>query len=61
MDKYGLYSATYYYWKRKYAIYGEEVLKQKTSKDQICQIKKLKKENEQLKIIFVEKEIEKLE
>lgn len=58
LDKYDLFPGTYYYWKSKHAVYGDEGLKHKTNKDQIVQIKKLEKENEQLKILLAEKELE---
>lgn len=58
LEKYDLFPATYYYWKSKYTIYGAEGLKHKSGKDNNLLIKKLEKENEQLKILLAEKELE---
>jgi len=58
LDKYDLYPATFYYWKRKYLVYGEEGLSHKKSKESADVIKKLEKENEALKILLAEKELE---
>lgn len=58
LDKYDLYPATFYYWKRKYLVYGEEGLAHKKSKEHAEIIKKLEKENEALKILLAEKELE---
>ena len=58
LDKYGLYPATYYYWKKKHLVYGEEGLAHRRTKDLESDIKRLEKENEQLKILLAEKELE---
>lgn len=58
LDKYDLYPATYYYWKRKLTVYGEVGLDHKRSKDLGKALSKLEKENEQLKILLAEKELE---
>jgi putative transposase len=58
LSKYGLYPATYYYWKKKHLIYGEEGLSHRKTKDLESDIKRLEKENEQLKNILAEKELE---
>jgi putative transposase len=58
LAKYGLYRATYYYWKRKHLVYGEEGLSHRKTKDLEADIKRLEKENEQLKILLAEKELE---
>lgn len=58
LAKYDLYPATYYYWKKKLLLYGEEGLNHRTLKKREAQIKKLEKENEQLKILLAEKELE---
>jgi putative transposase len=58
LQKYDLYPATYYYWKKKLLVYGEEGLTHRTLKDREASIKKLEKENEQLKILLAEKELE---
>ncbi len=58
LSKYGLFPATYYYWKKKHLIYGEDGLAHQTMKDRETRIKNLEKENEQLKILLAEKELE---
>lgn len=58
LDKYALYPATFYYWKKKLLVYGEEGLEHRTLKAQESQIKQLEKENEKLKILLAEKELE---
>jgi putative transposase len=58
LAKYDLYPATYYYWKKKLIVYGEDGLNHMTLKEREVQIKKLEKENEQLKILLAEKELE---
>lgn len=58
LAKYGIYPGTFYYWKKKLIIYGEEGLDHKRSKDASKAIAKLEKENEQLKILLAEKELE---
>ncbi len=58
LAKYGLYPATYYYWKKKLIVYGEDGLNHRTLKDHEREIKRLEKENESLKILLGEKELE---
>jgi putative transposase len=58
LAKYDLYPATYYYWKKKLLVYGEDGLNHRTLKDQEREIKWLEKENESLKILLGEKELE---
>ena len=57
LAKYGLYPATYYYWKKKLLVYGEDGLNHRTLKNQEREIKRLEKENESLKILLGEKEL----
>lgn len=57
LAKYGLYPATYYYWKKKLLVYGEEGLNHRTLKNQEREINRLEKENESLKILLGEKEL----
>jgi len=57
LAKYDLYPATYYYWKKKLIIYGEDGLNHRRIKEQESEIKKLEKENENLKILLAEKEL----
>jgi putative transposase len=58
MEKYDLFPATYYYWKKKYLVHGEEGLKHSSTKDQLQLIKKLEIENAQLKMLLGDKELE---
>ena len=58
LAKYELFPGTYYYWKRKLLIYGEEGLQHKKSSQSEQLIKRLERENEQLKILLAEKELE---
>lgn len=58
LSKYGLYPATYYYWKRKHDIYGENGLQHQKSKEQTKQIQLLEEQNRQLKILLAEKELQ---
>ena len=57
LDKYDLYPATYYYWKKKFITRGEDGLDHKTIKDHELEIKRLEKENETLKILLAEKDL----
>jgi putative transposase len=58
LDKYDLFPGTYYYWKKKIIVYGEEGLKHQGSKDQEKIVKQLEKEILDLKILLAEKELE---
>ena len=58
LAKYDLYPATYYYWKKKLFLHGEEGLKHRVLKDRDREIKQLRKENETLKLLLAEKELE---
>ena len=58
LEKYDLYPATYYYWKKKYVISGASGLDHGNGKASLARIKKLEKENEALKILLGEKELE---
>lgn len=58
LEKYGLYPATFYYWKKKLTVYGEAGLDHKRIKDAKKAISALEKENEQLKLLLAEKELE---
>jgi len=48
----------FHYWKRKYTVYAEAGLKHKSSKENDNLIKRLEKENEALKILLAEKQLE---
>lgn len=58
LEKYALYPATYYFWKKKLLVYGEEGLQHASSKDREMKIRALEKENEQLKILLAERDLE---
>ena len=58
LDKYDVYPATFYYWKNKVLADGETGLDHRKMKDRQQKIKKLEKENQALKILLAEKELE---
>lgn len=58
LEKYNLYPATFYYWKKKLNEMGEEGLTHGLTKERLAIIKKLEKENQALKEIIAEKELE---
>lgn len=57
-EKYGIYPATYYTWKRKYEEMGEAGFRHGMTPDQLKEIKRLQKENQQLKELLISKELE---
>ena len=56
--KHGIYATTYYDWKKKYDQGGEEALQPGYSRREQKDIKKLEKENDRLKKLLAEKELE---
>ncbi len=56
--KHGIYATTYYDWKKKYEQGGEEALRPEYSRQEQRDLKKLEKENERLKKLLAEKELE---
>jgi len=58
LAKYGLYPATYYYWKKKLLVYGETGLEHRRLKGREAEMKRMEKENQMLKILLAEKELE---
>lgn len=58
LAKYNLFPATFYYWRKKLTVYGEEGLSHQVIKNHEHLIKKLEKENETLKMLLAEKELE---
>jgi putative transposase len=58
LEKFNLFPATFYYWKRKFSIDGEQGLNHKTQSDQIKRLKALEVENHRLKLLLAEKELE---
>lgn len=58
LDKHGIYPATYYSWKKKFDSMGEVGFRHGMTPAHLKEIKRLEKENEQLKLILAEKELE---
>ena len=58
LEKYGVYPASYYAWKNKLHSMGEEGLDHGMSKPQLKRIRQLEKENQMLKELVAEKELE---
>ena len=58
LDKHGLYPTTYYSWKKKFETMGEAGFRHGMTPEHIKEIKRLEKENEQLKLLLAEKELE---
>ena len=58
LEKYGLYPATYYTWKKKYESMGEIGFRHGMTPEHLKEIKRLEKENDLLKKILAEKEVE---
>jgi putative transposase len=58
LEKYGIYPATYYTWKDKYDNMGEDGFRHGMTPDQLKEIKRLQKENQQLKELLISKELE---
>ena len=56
--KHGIYASTYYEWKKKYEENGAEGLKPAYAKKEARELRRLKKENERLKQLLAEKELE---
>ena len=58
LEKYGLYPATYYYWKKKYESMGDAGMDHGMTKERLKEIHRLEKENALLKQVLAEKELE---
>jgi putative transposase len=58
LEKHGIYPATYYSWKKKFEEMGESGFRHGMTPAHIKEIKRLEKENELLKKLLAEKEIE---
>ena len=58
LDKYGIYPATYYNWKKKYEAMGESGFRHGMTPAHLKEIRRLEKENGLLKKILAEKEVE---
>jgi putative transposase len=58
LDKYGVYPATYYEWKRKLEAMGEKGLEWGMTPEHLKEIRRLEKENQQLKQIVADQQLE---
>jgi putative transposase len=58
LEKHGVYPATFYSWKKKFDKMGEDGFRHGITPAQIKEIKRLEKENELLKKLLAEKEME---
>lgn len=58
LDKHGIYPATYYSWKRKYEEMGEAGFRHGMTTKHLKEIRRLEKENNTLKKLLAEKELE---
>ena len=58
LDKHGLYPTTYSSWKKKLETMGEAGFRHGMTPEHLKEIKRLEKENEQLKLLLAEKELE---
>ena len=58
LDKYGLYPATYYDWKRKLQAMGEKGLEWGMTPEHLKEIRRLEKQNQQLKQLLAEQQLE---
>jgi len=56
-EKYGIYPASYYYWKKSIVEKGEQGLNQEWSKASRAEIKQLKKELDQYKMMLAEEKL----
>lgn len=57
LDRYGIYPATYYSWKKKLETMGEEGFSHGMTPGQLKRIRELEKENKILKELLVEKDL----
>lgn len=58
LEKYGVYPASFYLWKKKLDQMGEEGLQHGMTKQHLKRIRQLEKENSLLKQLLAEKELE---
>jgi putative transposase len=58
LEKHGIYPVTFYGWRKKFQEMGEEGLRHGATPAQIKRIRELEKENQKLKEIVAEKELE---
>lgn len=58
LDKHGIYPATYYNWKKKHESMGEAGFRHGMTPEHLKEIKRLEKENDLLKKLLAEKDLE---
>ncbi len=58
LEKYGIYPATYYNWKKELKSVGEKDFGEKVFKEKTKELKRLEDENRKLKELVAEKELE---
>lgn len=58
LSKNGLSAGTFYHWRRKFTVHGEEGLSHRLVKNQEEIARKLEKENQALRILLAKKELE---
>jgi putative transposase len=58
LDKYGVYPATYYEWKRKVEAMGEKGLEWGMTPAHLKEIRRLDKENQRLKQLVADQQLE---
>lgn len=58
LEKYSLFPASFYAWKKKMETMGEEGFSHGMTPDQLKRIRELEKENKLLKEIVIQKELE---
>jgi putative transposase len=58
LEKHGIYPATFYSWKKKFETMGEAGFRHGMTPAQLKEIKRLEKENDTLKKLLAEKELE---
>ena len=58
LDKHGVFPSTFYNWKKKFESMGEQGLDHGMTKQHLKEIKRLEKENDLLKKLLAEKELE---
>ena len=58
LEKYSVFPASYYAWKKKMETMGEEGFSHGITPDQLKRIRELEKENKLLKEIVIQKELE---
>lgn len=55
--KYGIYEASYYQWKNKFNEMGDAGLQHGMTKEHLKEIKRLQKENQQLKDLLIKEQL----